>query len=45
MPRSARLIQRVLVAPDSLKETCSADVASVAIEQGVHGHFSAMDVD
>ncbi|MFB0985459.1 MAG: glycerate kinase, partial [Phycisphaerales bacterium] len=45
MQRSARSIQRVLVAPDSLKETCHADVASVAIERGVLDCFPGVAVD
>lgn len=45
MQRSARSIQRVLVAPDSLKETCHAGVASVAIERGVLECLPGVAVD
>jgi glycerate 2-kinase len=42
---SPRSIQRVLVAPDSLKGTCSAAVAAIAIEQGVLDRLSDVSVD
>ncbi len=45
MQPSAGSIQRVLVAPDALKETCSADEASLAIEQGVRRRLPTVEVD
>ena len=45
MQPSAGSIQRVLVAPDALKETCSADEASLAIEQGVRRRLPSAEVD